>query len=86
MAPIEANKTRRRATHLPASAQSKCPSGGEAERRQTAAEEDEEENNLWSSILSEVSTRSRSKLPSGKAVLVTGKSSGLFVLPSTKRE
>ncbi|XP_041040763.1 cytoplasmic dynein 1 light intermediate chain 1-like isoform X1 [Cetorhinus maximus] len=71
MAPIEASKSRRRATHLPT--HSKCPGGGEGERRQPAGdEEDEEENNLWSSILSEVSTRSRSKLPSGKAVLVTG--------------
>ncbi|XP_006641284.1 cytoplasmic dynein 1 light intermediate chain 2 isoform X1 [Lepisosteus oculatus] len=34
--------------------------------------EDEEGQNLWSSILSEVSTRSRSKLPSGKNILVFG--------------
>lgn len=37
-----------------------------------AASEDEDGQNLWSSILSEVSTRSRSKLPSGKNVLVLG--------------
>ncbi|KAM4593603.1 cytoplasmic dynein 1 light intermediate chain 2 isoform 1-T1 [Odontesthes bonariensis] len=34
--------------------------------------EDEEGQNLWSSILSEVSTRSNSKLPSGKNILVFG--------------
>ncbi|XP_033898794.1 cytoplasmic dynein 1 light intermediate chain 2 isoform X1 [Acipenser ruthenus] len=34
--------------------------------------EDEEGQNLWSSILSEVSTRSLSKLPSGKNILVFG--------------
>ncbi|KAJ8417770.1 hypothetical protein AAFF_G00226130 [Aldrovandia affinis] len=34
--------------------------------------EDEEGQNLWSSILSEVSTRSSSKLPSGKNILVFG--------------
>ncbi|KAJ8004919.1 hypothetical protein DPEC_G00141280 [Dallia pectoralis] len=34
--------------------------------------EEEEGQNLWSSILSEVSTRSRSKLPSGKNVLILG--------------
>uniref|UniRef100_A0A8C9W408 Dynein light intermediate chain n=1 Tax=Scleropages formosus TaxID=113540 RepID=A0A8C9W408_SCLFO len=34
--------------------------------------EDEEGQDLWSSILSEVSTRSRSKLPSGKNILVFG--------------
>ncbi|KAL0985335.1 hypothetical protein UPYG_G00155630 [Umbra pygmaea] len=34
--------------------------------------EEEEGHNLWSSILSEVSTRSRSKLPSGKNVLIMG--------------
>uniref|UniRef100_A0AAY4B0K3 Dynein light intermediate chain n=1 Tax=Denticeps clupeoides TaxID=299321 RepID=A0AAY4B0K3_9TELE len=34
--------------------------------------EDEEGQNLWSSILSEVSTRSSSKLPSGKNILVLG--------------
>uniref|UniRef100_A0A8C7Q963 Dynein light intermediate chain n=1 Tax=Oncorhynchus mykiss TaxID=8022 RepID=A0A8C7Q963_ONCMY len=33
---------------------------------------DEDGQNLWSSILSEVSTRSRSKLPSGKNVLIMG--------------
>ncbi|KAM8799371.1 cytoplasmic dynein 1 light intermediate chain 2 [Eudromia elegans] len=33
---------------------------------------EEEGQNLWSSILSEVSTRSRSKLPSGKNILVFG--------------
>uniref|UniRef100_A0A5F8HJ48 Dynein light intermediate chain n=1 Tax=Monodelphis domestica TaxID=13616 RepID=A0A5F8HJ48_MONDO len=32
--------------------------------------EEDEGQNLWSSILSEVSTRSRSKLPSGKNILV----------------
>ncbi|XP_073424843.1 cytoplasmic dynein 1 light intermediate chain 1 isoform X1 [Dendrobates tinctorius] len=37
-----------------------------------AAGEDEDGQNLWSSILSEVSTRSRSKLPSGKNVLLLG--------------
>ncbi|KAE8596788.1 hypothetical protein XENTR_v10016242 [Xenopus tropicalis] len=36
------------------------------------ASEDEDGQNLWSSILSEVSTRSRSKLPSGKNVLLLG--------------
>ncbi|XP_027000211.1 cytoplasmic dynein 1 light intermediate chain 1 isoform X1 [Tachysurus fulvidraco] len=35
-------------------------------------QEEEDGQNLWSSILSEVSTRSRSKLPSGKNVLVLG--------------
>ncbi|KAA0710277.1 Cytoplasmic dynein 1 light intermediate chain 2 [Triplophysa tibetana] len=34
--------------------------------------EDDDGQNLWSSILSEVSTRSRSKLPSGKNVVVMG--------------
>uniref|UniRef100_A0A672G6X3 Dynein light intermediate chain n=1 Tax=Salarias fasciatus TaxID=181472 RepID=A0A672G6X3_SALFA len=34
--------------------------------------EEEEGQNLWSSILSEVSTRSSSKLPSGKNILVFG--------------
>ncbi|XP_036371893.1 cytoplasmic dynein 1 light intermediate chain 1 isoform X2 [Megalops cyprinoides] len=34
--------------------------------------EDDDGQNLWSSILSEVSTHSRSKLPSGKNVLVLG--------------
>uniref|UniRef100_A0A6Q2YQ26 Dynein light intermediate chain n=1 Tax=Esox lucius TaxID=8010 RepID=A0A6Q2YQ26_ESOLU len=34
--------------------------------------EEEEGQNLWSSILSEVSTRSRSKLPSGKNALILG--------------
>ncbi|XP_062474228.1 cytoplasmic dynein 1 light intermediate chain 2 [Pezoporus occidentalis] len=34
--------------------------------------EEEEGQNLWSSILSEVSTRSRSKLPSGKNILIFG--------------
>ncbi|KAH0503693.1 Cytoplasmic dynein 1 light intermediate chain 2 [Microtus ochrogaster] len=34
--------------------------------------EEEEGQSLWSSILSEVSTRSRSKLPSGKNILVFG--------------
>ncbi|KAI7814861.1 Dynein, partial [Triplophysa rosa] len=34
--------------------------------------EDDEGQNLWSSILSEVSTRSSSKLPSGKNILVFG--------------
>ncbi|XP_063308293.1 cytoplasmic dynein 1 light intermediate chain 1 [Pelobates fuscus] len=37
-----------------------------------AASEEEDGHNLWSSILSEVSTRSRSKLPSGKNVLLMG--------------
>uniref|UniRef100_A0ACB8FUH0 Cytoplasmic dynein 1 light intermediate chain 1 n=1 Tax=Sphaerodactylus townsendi TaxID=933632 RepID=A0ACB8FUH0_9SAUR len=32
--------------------------------------EDDDGQNLWSCILSEVSTRSRSKLPSGKNVLL----------------
>ncbi|KAL4613589.1 cytoplasmic dynein 1 light intermediate chain 2-like [Arapaima gigas] len=36
------------------------------------AAEDEEGQDLWSSILSEVSTRSSSKLPSGKNILVFG--------------
>ncbi|XP_067862425.1 cytoplasmic dynein 1 light intermediate chain 1-like isoform X3 [Heptranchias perlo] len=77
MAPIEASKSRRRAAHIQAAAQNRYPSGSaEGERRWPPAgeeqQEEEEENNLWSSILSEVSTRSRSKLPSGKAVLVTG--------------
>ncbi|XP_020376436.2 cytoplasmic dynein 1 light intermediate chain 2-like [Rhincodon typus] len=44
--------------------------GGAAEG-QEAAEEDEG-HNLWTSILSEVSTRSRSKLPTGKNILVLG--------------
>ncbi|XP_016150324.1 cytoplasmic dynein 1 light intermediate chain 1-like [Sinocyclocheilus grahami] len=34
--------------------------------------EEDDGQNLWSSILSEVSTRSRSKLPSGKNVVVMG--------------
>ncbi|XP_074059216.1 cytoplasmic dynein 1 light intermediate chain 2 [Macrotis lagotis] len=34
--------------------------------------EEDEGQNLWSSILSEVSTRSRSKLPAGKNILVFG--------------
>ncbi|XP_067104804.1 cytoplasmic dynein 1 light intermediate chain 2 isoform X1 [Osmerus mordax] len=34
--------------------------------------EDEEGQNLWTSILSEVSTRSSSKLPSGKNILIFG--------------
>ncbi|XP_069504913.1 cytoplasmic dynein 1 light intermediate chain 1 [Ambystoma mexicanum] len=34
--------------------------------------EDDDGQNLWSSILSEVSTRSRSKLPPGKSVLLLG--------------
>ncbi|XP_072109793.1 cytoplasmic dynein 1 light intermediate chain 1-like isoform X2 [Mobula birostris] len=78
MAPIEASKSRRRTANHPAATQGKCAGTGEGEqqrKRRGAAgegEEEEEENNLWSSILSEVSTRSRSKLPSGKAVLVTG--------------
>ncbi|XP_069770503.1 cytoplasmic dynein 1 light intermediate chain 1 isoform X2 [Narcine bancroftii] len=76
MAAIEASKSRRRAAHLPAAAHDKCAGIGEGEqqrrRRGATGQEEEEENNLWSSILSEVSTRSRSKLPSGKAVLVTG--------------
>ncbi|KAG8442897.1 hypothetical protein GDO86_011633 [Hymenochirus boettgeri] len=37
-----------------------------------AVSEDEDGQNLWSSILSEVSTRSRSKLPCGKNVLLLG--------------
>ncbi|XP_059828287.1 cytoplasmic dynein 1 light intermediate chain 1-like [Hypanus sabinus] len=78
MAPIEASKSRRRAANLPAVTQGKCAGTGEGEQQRKRrgpageGEEEEEENNLWSSILSEVSTRSRSKLPSGKAVLVTG--------------
>ncbi|XP_041048701.1 cytoplasmic dynein 1 light intermediate chain 2 isoform X2 [Carcharodon carcharias] len=44
--------------------------GGAAEG-QEGAEEDEGQN-LWTSILSEVSTRSRSKLPTGKNILVLG--------------
>ncbi|XP_078526110.1 cytoplasmic dynein 1 light intermediate chain 2 isoform X1 [Lissotriton helveticus] len=43
------------------------------EKRLLDGETDEDEGqNLWSSILSEVSTRSRSKLPSGKNILVFG--------------
>lgn len=38
-----------------------------------AAGDDEDGQNLWSCILSEVSTRSRSKLPAGKNVLLLGK-------------
>ncbi|KAJ3608636.1 hypothetical protein NHX12_023168 [Muraenolepis orangiensis] len=38
----------------------------------SSLENPEEEENLWSTILSEVSTHSRSKLPSGKNVLVLG--------------
>lgn len=37
-----------------------------------AAGDDEDGQNLWSCILSEVSTRSRSKLPTGKNVLLLG--------------
>ncbi|KAM9601267.1 cytoplasmic dynein 1 light intermediate chain 1 isoform 2-T2 [Trichechus inunguis] len=37
-----------------------------------AAADDEDGQNLWSCILSEVSTRSRSKLPAGKSVLLLG--------------
>lgn len=38
--------------------------------------EEEEGQSLWSSILSEVSTRARSKLPSGKNILVFGEQPG----------
>ncbi|XP_008827458.1 cytoplasmic dynein 1 light intermediate chain 1 [Nannospalax galili] len=38
----------------------------------SAAGDDEDGQNLWSCILSEVSTRSRSKLPAGKNVLLLG--------------
>uniref|UniRef100_A0AAY4B4J6 Dynein light intermediate chain n=1 Tax=Denticeps clupeoides TaxID=299321 RepID=A0AAY4B4J6_9TELE len=44
--------------------------GGAPAEGPTADEDDGQ--NLWSSILSEVSTRSRSKLPSGRNVLVLG--------------
>ncbi|KAL8165444.1 UNVERIFIED_CONTAM: Cytoplasmic dynein 1 light intermediate chain 1 [Gekko kuhli] len=39
---------------------------------QRAGGDDDDGQNLWSCILSEVSTRSRSKLPSGKNVLLLG--------------
>uniref|UniRef100_A0A8B9H3C3 Dynein light intermediate chain n=1 Tax=Astyanax mexicanus TaxID=7994 RepID=A0A8B9H3C3_ASTMX len=45
--------------------------GAAGEPMENAGEEDEGQN-LWSSILSEVSTRSSSKLPSGKNILVFG--------------
>lgn len=45
--------------------------GAAAANNQEAADEDEGPN-LWTSILSEVSTRSRSKLPTGKNILVLG--------------
>nr|XP_056713415.1 cytoplasmic dynein 1 light intermediate chain 1 [Euleptes europaea] len=44
-------------------------SGGSDQR---AGGDDDDGQNLWSCILSEVSTRSRSKLPSGKNVLLLG--------------
>ncbi|XP_073164052.1 cytoplasmic dynein 1 light intermediate chain 2 isoform X2 [Lepidochelys kempii] len=46
--------------------------GPEAAGAAEIPSEEEEGQNLWSSILSEVSTRSRSKLPSGKNILVFG--------------
>ncbi|KAF2983839.1 hypothetical protein EK904_005197 [Melospiza melodia maxima] len=46
-----------------------------------AGDEDDGQN-LWSCILSEVSTRSRSKLPSGKNVLLLGEESILIRVPS----
>ncbi|XP_038662156.1 cytoplasmic dynein 1 light intermediate chain 2 isoform X2 [Scyliorhinus canicula] len=49
----------------------KLQQGGAPEGQEAAAEEDEGQN-LWTSILSEVSTRSRSKLPTGKNILVLG--------------
>ncbi|XP_007895753.2 cytoplasmic dynein 1 light intermediate chain 1 [Callorhinchus milii] len=66
MAPIGVgvgSGSRRRAAQLPVASQHK------GERPEP---EEEEDDNLWSSILSEVSTRSRSKLPAGKNILVTG--------------
>ncbi|XP_078256838.1 cytoplasmic dynein 1 light intermediate chain 2 isoform X1 [Rhinoraja longicauda] len=45
--------------------------GAAAASNQEAADEDDGPN-LWTSILSEVSTRSRSKLPTGKNILVLG--------------
>uniref|UniRef100_A0A4W3KFP6 Dynein light intermediate chain n=1 Tax=Callorhinchus milii TaxID=7868 RepID=A0A4W3KFP6_CALMI len=64
MAPIGVGVgSRRRAAQLPVASQHK------GERPEP---EEEEDDNLWSSILSEVSTRSRSKLPAGKNILVTG--------------
>uniref|UniRef100_A0A4W3JRU2 Dynein light intermediate chain n=1 Tax=Callorhinchus milii TaxID=7868 RepID=A0A4W3JRU2_CALMI len=63
MAPIGVGVgSRRRAAQLPVASQHK------GERPEP---EEEEDDNLWSSILSEVSTRSRSKLPAGKNILVT---------------
>ncbi|KAM8967852.1 cytoplasmic dynein 1 light intermediate chain 1 [Pelodytes ibericus] len=45
---------------------------GSGNSHNAAPSEDEDGHNLWSSILSEVSTRSRSKLPCGKNVLLLG--------------
>ncbi|XP_060767105.1 cytoplasmic dynein 1 light intermediate chain 2 isoform X1 [Neoarius graeffei] len=45
--------------------------GTESHTMDTSAEEDEGQN-LWSSILSEVSTRSSTKLPSGRNILLFG--------------
>uniref|UniRef100_A0A8D0CC08 Dynein light intermediate chain n=1 Tax=Scleropages formosus TaxID=113540 RepID=A0A8D0CC08_SCLFO len=52
------------------SASSWCGTGAFTEGETSGGDEDGQ--NLWSSILSEVSTRSRSKLPAGKNVLVLG--------------
>ncbi|KAK2526247.1 hypothetical protein Q9966_010839 [Columba livia] len=43
-----------------------------------AGGDEDDGQNLWSCILSEVSTRSRSKLPSGKNVLLLGEKSILI--------
>ncbi|MCJ8747173.1 hypothetical protein PDJAM_G00150420 [Pangasius djambal] len=45
--------------------------GTEGHNMDNSAEEDEGQN-LWSSILSEVSTRSSTKLPSGRNILLFG--------------
>ncbi|KAL4617172.1 cytoplasmic dynein 1 light intermediate chain 1-like [Arapaima gigas] len=54
------------------SASSWCSPGGNGAFAEEQNGGDEDGQNLWSSILSEVSTRSRSKLPAGKNVLVLG--------------
>ncbi|XP_012892873.1 PREDICTED: cytoplasmic dynein 1 light intermediate chain 2-like, partial [Dipodomys ordii] len=52
------------------------PNGPAVAATSDLTSEEEEGQSLWSSILSEVSTRSRSKLPSGKNILVFGRRRG----------
>ncbi|KAG7473586.1 hypothetical protein MATL_G00097460 [Megalops atlanticus] len=55
--------------HVPAKKTVGAAGAGDTQENSSG---DEDEQNLWSSILSEVSTRSHSKLPSGKNILVFG--------------